>query len=525
MLILRNYQNDCVNAVRESFAKGNKKILCTLATGAGKTAIAGSIIKQYLKKNPTKRVIFLSHLSILVDQTGQSLLDHWDIKSDILQAQDIPNAKSRCIISTIQSFKNEEKVQEWANKLGYGNKTIDNLNIGLVFYDEVHYAFKSNTHKAIDAILPNVYQIGLSATPIKNNQLITDHFDDVAFKLSTQELIDMGFLVPPRLKVLDVNPLNQDELYTSLVTTYKLNHNGKKAIIFLKTIDDCMDLASIFIESNVKAMAITSKVSGDVRAKDLDSFRSNAKGSINVLITVNVLTAGFDSPNVEVIFMPYKISSIVNYIQRVGRGLRICPEINKTECIVYAASKTPKLDAKKWEQMNTKLLGSNSSKKADNYIDEIELSMLSEIKLKWTKDVVRVCKEIERKGMTNLASKIINKDFPEDLLNVLKDLPVYKPTKISNAKATLKQRSVLRKYEIDSNVTKQEASVLINAIAAKENWDIPEWKKVKTGKYKGRNWDNISYMYIKSLPWGNETRLEWNVYRAMKKSKVKAYGK
>ncbi|MEA2037973.1 MAG: helicase-related protein, partial [Nanoarchaeota archaeon] len=345
-------------------------------------------------------------------------------------------------------------------------------------------------------------------------KLITEYFDDVPYTLSSQELIDLGYCVPPELKILDVNPLDKEDLYASILASYNQNHKGQKAIIFLKTIEECKDVAQLFDMSGINSIAITSEYTGKSRDKTLNEFRSNKKGSPMVLTTVNVLTAGFDSPNVEVIYMPYPIDSVVSYVQRVGRGLRICPEINKTKCIVYAASKTPKLEEGKWIKMNNTLLGANRKKSNDDYMSDLDYSLLTEVKRRWTLDVVNMAKEIERKGLTNLSSMVINKQFPEDLLDVMKDMPICKPYKYSKAKATPAQIKVLKRYEINSNVTKQEASILIDGIAKKERWKIPEWKVVQTGTHKGKLWKNISYMYIKALPWGNETKREWNLYRA-----------
>ena len=449
------------------------------------------------------------------------MYDHWDIKSDILQADEIPLATSRCIISTIQSFKSEDKVQEWADKLNYSSgKTIKALNIGLVILDECHYAFLSNTHTAISKLLPDVHQIGLSATPIKLNKLITEYFDDVSYSLSTQELIDLGYCVPPKLQVLDVNPLDSDELYSTIIASYTQKHSGQKAIIFLKTIEECLEVSALFELAGINALAITSKFTGKGRTKALKEFRSNKEGSLQVLTTVNVLTAGFDSPNVEVIYMPYKVSSVVNYVQRVGRGLRICPEIGKKFCTIYAASKTPKLESGQWERMNATLLGANRKKDNDTYTEDLDFSLMTEVKKVWTMEIVRMAKAIERKGMVNLSNMIINKKFPEDLLDVMRNMPISKPYKLSKAKLSPAQAKVLTRYEVTTDLTKQEASVIIDGIAQKEQWTIPAWKMVQTGQYKGRQWKQVPFMYLKALHWGNETKREWNVYRARLKQEM-----
>ena len=76
----RYYQHRAVTAVLEAVAKGDKRILLTLATGTGKTSIAFQIAwklfhaKWNLSGEPTRRprILFLADRNILADQAYNS---------------------------------------------------------------------------------------------------------------------------------------------------------------------------------------------------------------------------------------------------------------------------------------------------------------------------------------------------------------------------------------------------------------------------------------------------------------------
>ena len=67
----------------------------------------------------------------------------------------------------------------------------------------------------------------------------------------------------------------------------------------------------------------------DKRRAVLKAFK---EGKIRDLTNVNVLTEGFDDPEVECIALVRPTKSLVLYAQIVGRGLRIAP--NKEDCLI-----------------------------------------------------------------------------------------------------------------------------------------------------------------------------------------------
>ena len=65
-IIKRDYQIEAIEKLRRALIAGSKKIILTLATGAGKSIIARDIVEMAKKKN--SNVLFLAHRTILIDQ-------------------------------------------------------------------------------------------------------------------------------------------------------------------------------------------------------------------------------------------------------------------------------------------------------------------------------------------------------------------------------------------------------------------------------------------------------------------------
>lgn len=195
--------------------------------------------------------------------------------------------------------------------------------------------------KAVDYFSPRV-RIGLSATPFRRDGvLMSDLFDEIVFNYGIAEGIKNGYLCEMdgiRVKTdisLDcvktvAGELNQRELADE-VNCYKRNKlivnkyleyaKGLQAIVFCVDISHCLDLLEVFKEMGVNAEAVSSdeERTGD---RDLTIKRFKSR-KIDVLINVEILTTGFDEPNVGCVIMACPTKSIVKYVQAVGRGTRL----------------------------------------------------------------------------------------------------------------------------------------------------------------------------------------------------------
>jgi DNA repair protein RadD len=95
----------------------------------------------------------------------------------------------------------------------------------------------------------------------------------------------------------------------------------RKAWLFFCTgVDHAYNVAKILREKNIPAACVTGKTPKKEREQILTDFKS---GKLRALTNANVLTTGFDYPDIDLIAMLRPTMSAGLYVQMAGRGMRI----------------------------------------------------------------------------------------------------------------------------------------------------------------------------------------------------------
>lgn len=486
--VLRDYQKDFSDCVVRDFNAGHTRLIAVVATGGGKTVTFGHVADRYIKRNQDRVVLVLSHLGLLIPQTGTSFAKFWGIESHVLQAQTIPPEDARCVLATIQSAKDLVKLMQWG---GF-------RKVGLVIVDEAHRMFNDSYDQLFKLLPEDIRLLAVTATPFKENQLLTSQFDKVTYTISTQELIDKGSLVKPVLRYVPYSRTDLEVNIRLTIDVYKQRHSGKKAIVYLKRQADCHDMKAILDSHGIKSTVVTGTVTGELRDQILSDFKNDVDGSADILLTVDVLTAGFDSPNIVAIFMPYPTKSVSVYLQRIGRGLR--PDEGKTECAVYIGGKSPELMKKEWEKIQKKAL--NLGKRAvKDVFEALEFNQefMTKDEIVANKRLADMAKKVRTMNMPNLFESIAKAEVPDYLMDALQ-LTINR-TASSNSKlaSTPAQQQYLKKLGVHRPTTKAEATVLIDAYRRAKGWTPAEFEVVPSGRFKDWQWKNVPHVYKKYL--------------------------
>jgi len=240
----RYYQQNAIAKVLEAISEKKDRILLTLATGTGKTAIAFQIAwklfhaKWNLRRDGSRapRILFLADRNILADQAFNAFdtIDE-NIKvrirpSEIKKKGGVP--KNGSIFFTIfQSFMTEVRQKENPNEfyeseaeeppIVYENPQFNfgeypNDFFDLIIIDECHRGGandESSWRSIMDYFSPAV-QLGLTATPKRDTNVDTyKYFKDPVYIYSLKEGINDGFLTP--FKVKEIDTTIDDYTYTS----------------------------------------------------------------------------------------------------------------------------------------------------------------------------------------------------------------------------------------------------------------------------------------------------------------------
>lgn len=241
----RYYQNNAITKVLEAVAAKKDRILITLATGTGKTAVAFQIAwklfhaKWNLKRDGQRRprILFLADRNILADQAFNAF-NAFDVIDENIKVRIKPKEikkkghvpKNGSVFFTIfQTFmttaQNNEAEMELVNEenqyyevaaesgLTYGEKPF---NFGeyapdffdLIIIDECHRggANDESSWRAIMDYFAPAVQLGLTATPKRDvNGDTYDYFGEPVYSYALKEGINDGFLSPFRVKEVQTN--------------------------------------------------------------------------------------------------------------------------------------------------------------------------------------------------------------------------------------------------------------------------------------------------------------------------------
>ncbi len=342
----RLYQTACAEALFEDI-QTNKEChpIAALPTGSGKTMVLCEFIDLFMTHKPLGRVLILSHVKEILQQNYNALEAHFDgfeigLYSSGLDSKTI----KRITVAGIQSvFRSPNKFKD----------------VDVVIIDECHLVDTREQgmyRKFLGALDANY--VGLTATPFRTghgyvhigsealfNKLSFSMCDIDGFKY----LIDQGYLCPLVAKRTNMK-LNTDGLgmrmneYVTEEMSKKFDRHSitnkavkeiiefgesyKKWLVFAIDITHAEHIAEELRSHGITTACVHSKMEDDRDEILLDSRR----GKYKCIVNVDILTTGYDDPEIDLIAMLRPTQSPILHIQSLGRGMRISP--GKDHCLV-----------------------------------------------------------------------------------------------------------------------------------------------------------------------------------------------
>lgn len=337
--MLREYQQRTIDQLYAWFEAGGAGNPClVLPTGSGKSHIVAALCKDALQNWPETRVLMLTHVKELIEQNAEKMRQHWPGAPMGIYSASI----GRRDLGEPITFAGIQSVRSKARELGY---------IDLVIIDECHlvnHKDEGGYRRLLDdlmAINPAIRVVGLTATPYRlGHGLITDKpalFDALIEPISIEELIFKGYLSTLRSKVtkakLDVTGVHkrggefiESELQAAVDTDDKnqavvqevmaLAGDRKAWLFFCAGVKHAEHIAEALRQQGVTAACVT----GDTPKKQRDEMIADFKaGKLQALTNANVLTTGFDYPDIDLVVMLRPTMSASLYVQMAGRGMRV----------------------------------------------------------------------------------------------------------------------------------------------------------------------------------------------------------
>jgi superfamily II DNA or RNA helicase len=327
MLTLRPYQLEAIEGARNQLRAGKKRVLVICPTGGGKTVVAAEIIRSADAKG--SRTLFLAHRRELIAQTVDKL-HRFGVTPGVIQAG-FPMALHRSAqVASVQTLIRRPEVLS---------------RVDLIFIDEAHHALGGNTYGKLLDRYPGALVVGLTATPWRlDGRGLADVFDGHVIVSTPRQLRDEGFLVPvggwqyeaidvesARVKLGDYSMADLQASATSkrivgnIVSEWLLHAAGKRTVLFATSVNHSLLMVGSFRNEGVPAEHIDGEMPAEERDAVLHRLRT---GQTLVVCNCNVLTEGFDCPELEVCILARPTLSTSLYLQMVGRVLR--PAAGKT---------------------------------------------------------------------------------------------------------------------------------------------------------------------------------------------------
>lgn len=352
MLKPRDYQLEATYSIFRYFDQhkanaGNPVVV--LPTGTGKSICLAEFMRLVCQWWPGQKLMLLTHVKELIQQNANKLKDLWPeaplgIHSSGLKKKDV---HQQIIYAGIAS------VAKKAHLFGA---------VSLVLVDECHLISPKDMtmyqkfFEALREINPHLKIIGFTATAFRmgfgpivrqegDEELgVSAMFDHIVFDGSSVEyfnwFISEGYLmplIPKRTKMqLDVSGVGkrggeyisselqaavnkQEANQLALNEALALGGDRNKWLVFCAGVEHAEDFAELLNQNGIPAKAIHSKISDKDRDQALKDYK---EGRLKALTNNNVLTTGFDCPDIDLIIMLRPTGSPVLWVQMLGRGTR-----------------------------------------------------------------------------------------------------------------------------------------------------------------------------------------------------------
>ena len=347
-MIPRDYQEKAVDdlwAWFERHPEGNA--IMDMCVGAGKSLVIAMIAKRAIQQYPGTRIIVIAHQKELCQQNLDKLMRVWP-EADVgvySAAMGQKTVGRQITYATIGS------IYKQAHLMG---------SVQLILCDECHLinTKEAGMWRSFIADMkkygnPDIRVCGFTGTPFRQGGVWITAGEDplfhgIAAKVSMTELLEKGYLAPlvpvttnTRIDTSDVATAAGDYVVSDLARAsdrreiveaacreiVQLAADRRRWLVFAVNVEH-----ATHVRDELRILGVTADVvTGDTLKAERERLLSDyAKGRISCLVSIGVLTTGFDQPDIDFIALLRATKSPTLAIQMCGRGMRLAD--GKKDC-------------------------------------------------------------------------------------------------------------------------------------------------------------------------------------------------
>lgn len=359
MIQLRDYQREAVNRTIEWIKRNIAPCLVEMSVGAGKSLYVAEVARL-IHEMSGKRVLCIAPRSELVIQNHSRYLA-LGLQASIYSASAGQKSLRYPVV-----FATPGTFAKVAERLGH--------EFAAVIVDEGE-GITNTIRKIIEDMRkgsPNLRVIGTTGTPFVTGQGYVYAHDEegrampetkardpyyvrLLYRVTTRYLLDRGFLTQPIVGDTGVesydtlelmpnragkfNPADIDRVFVghgrktaTIVADAMRRMSGRKAIVFFAATARHAEEIMASLHPDYAAV-----VTGETKNRDV-ILKKFAAGKLRVLVTINILTVGWDCPTVDGLVLMRATESARLLTQIVGRCLRLHPDKKDSLILDYAAN-------------------------------------------------------------------------------------------------------------------------------------------------------------------------------------------
>ncbi len=332
-----------LEAIHKELEAGKDRAFLEVCTGYGKTVLSAVLCQAATLPSVGQKTLVVMPMKSLIPQWERAIAKHTNQTSSTYYSER-KSLEGDIILTTYASLP---KVVAEAEKAG--------IRFGIVIADEAHRSLTPRLQTTLNQVPGSPFYLALSATGDFNEMKGVRHFFGApCHKVPVTEGIEEGLLTGARWIGLRTNTdisnvkINQNGNFNEASFEKSVNIAARDEVILqvlqssaMKGLSTAVYLTSIsrvnnFIEK-AKERGIEIAVDHS-EMSDADRIANRARyesGQVKVMVSVDALAEGWDSPRTKALIIDRATTSPVMAGQRPGRGLRLWEDGDKKYCLIF----------------------------------------------------------------------------------------------------------------------------------------------------------------------------------------------
>lgn len=335
------YQQEVLDELAaEREVHGRNKNLVVMATGTGKTVVAGLDYRHLRDARKVDSLLFVAHREEILNQsraTFRHILRDGSFGERLVGGE--RPTEGRYVFASIQSLARLDLDR------------LDPSSFDMVIVDEFHHAGpETKTYATLLNHLTPKILLGLTATPERaDGQDILQWFDGrIAVELRLWEALERSLLAPFQYfgahDGTDISsvrwkrgsgyvPSELTDLYTAssvrtrvilqtLIDTVS-DVQKMRALGFCVSVEHAEYMARKFSEAGIPSIALSHLSSPEDRSSVLGRLK---RRELNCVFAVDLFNEGIDLPEIDTVLFLRPTESATIFLQQLGRGLRLADD-------------------------------------------------------------------------------------------------------------------------------------------------------------------------------------------------------